>query len=79
MSFLDDLKKFFVTGDTFYPDNEKREARLNGLNQDSNGFLALYKTEAENSRKLMRELNAKVSRLIKDGDVPTELQFCASR
>lgn len=75
MSFLDDLKKFFVTGDTFYPDNEKREARVNGLNQDSNEFLALYKTEAENSRKLMHELNAKVSQLIKDGDVPTELQF----
>lgn len=75
MSFLDDLKKFFVTGDTFYPDNEKREARVNDLNKDCNDFLALYKTETESSRALMGELNAKVGDLVNDGDLPAELQF----
>lgn len=75
MSFLDDLKKFFVTGDTFYPDNEKREARVNDLNKDCNDFLALYKTETEHSRTLMGELNVKVGSLVKDGDLPAELQF----
>lgn len=78
MGFLDDLKKFFVTGDTFYPDNEKREARVNDLNKDCNDFLALYKTEAKNSRTLMGELNAKVGDLVKDGDLPAELQFALS-
>ncbi len=75
MSILDDLDNFFVKGDTFYPDNKKRAARIDDLNRDCNDFLALYKTEAENSRALMSGLNVYVGRLINDADLPEELRF----
>lgn len=74
MSVLDDLNSFFVTGDTFYPGNKNRVARINDLNNDVNDFVALYKTEAKNSRALMEEINAKIS-LFNEDELPKELKF----
>lgn len=76
MSFLDDLSDFFVTGDTFYPDNKNRAARVVELQEDCESFLAKCRMYAETQTRLMEQVNGKLSAIAdKAPSIPKELEL----
>lgn len=79
MSFLDDLNDFFISGDTFYPDNKKRKSRVKSLEEDCNSYIALCEKEGNKGNALMEQLREKISDLeTTNEDIPWELKFSAS-
>lgn len=76
MSFLDDFRDFFITGDTFYSDNKNRENRIRGLAEDCNNFMAAYKNEILKSKELMGQLNDKIDGVAQVNEsIPEQLKF----
>lgn len=74
MSFWSTIQGLF-TGDTYYPDNPRREARLKQLNSDCSVFLSESKKNAENLNKMMKKINASIAKCYPDGKVPEKLEI----
>jgi hypothetical protein len=60
MSFFDDISGLF-TGDTYYPDNQRRQTRSEELARDCQAYLALAGHAALAVRAELRQLNARLA------------------
>lgn len=74
MSFWDIITGLF-TGDTYYPDNPNREARLKQLNDDCSRCMADNEILAKQLKENMQKINAKIRDKYPDGKVPEKLEI----
>lgn len=72
MSFWDELGGLF-TGDTYFPDNPKREARAEELARDCQNYAALSAEAAIALKKSLQKLNGKLAAIF--GEPTTDSPF----
>ena len=70
------MDDFFISGDTFYPDNKKRKTRVKSLEEDCNNYIALCREAAKEGNELMKQLQGKIKDLTNANEnIPSELQI----